>query len=98
MPHLPKGDYKIVIRPSGGHKISERGIVHLTAAVEDAAGILRDERQEDFVRPNNYQNILIVSTSDEERANKYQEVARVKIQDKFYETNAYETVPDMTAK
>ncbi|XP_065310547.1 uncharacterized protein [Dermacentor albipictus] len=98
MPHLPRGDYKIVIRPRGGLKLSEHGIVPLTAAVQDAAGIPRDEREEDIVCPNNYQNILIVSTSDQERANKYQEVARIKIQDKFYESNAYETAPDMTAK
>ncbi|XP_054921046.1 b(0,+)-type amino acid transporter 1-like [Dermacentor andersoni] len=98
MPHLPRGDYKIVIRPRGGLKISEHGIVPLTVAVQDAAGIPRDEREEDIVCPNNYQNILIVSTSDQERANKYQEVARIKIQDTFYEANAYETAPDMTAK
>ncbi|KAH7966467.1 hypothetical protein HPB49_016555 [Dermacentor silvarum] len=98
MPHLPRGDYKIVIRLCGGLKISEHGIVHITAAVQDAAGTSRDERSEDIVCPNNYQNILIVSTSDQEHANKYQEVARVKIQDKFYETNAYETVPGMTTK
>lgn len=95
---MPRGDYKIVIRPRGALKISEHGIVQLTAAVQDAAGIPRDEREEDIVCSNNYQNILIVSTSDQEHANKYQEVGRIKIQDKFYETNAYETAPDMTAK
>ncbi|KAH7960997.1 hypothetical protein HPB49_025616 [Dermacentor silvarum] len=98
MPHLPRRDYKIVIRPRGALKISEHGIIHLTAAVQDAAGIPPDEREEDIVCPNNYQNILIFSTSDQEHANKYQEVARIKIQDKFYETNAYKTAPDMTAK
>ncbi|KAH7941362.1 hypothetical protein HPB49_012702 [Dermacentor silvarum] len=98
MPHLPRGDYKIVIRPRGALKISEHGIVHLTAAVQDVAGIPRDEREEDIVCPNNYQNILIVSASYQEHAIEYQEVARIKIQDKFYEANAYETAPDMTAK
>ena len=38
MPHLPRGDYKIVIRPTGGIKISEHRVVNLTAAVQDAAG------------------------------------------------------------
>ncbi|KAH7969074.1 hypothetical protein HPB52_014518 [Rhipicephalus sanguineus] len=98
MPHLPRGDYKIVIRPTGGIKISEHGVVNLTAAVQDAAGIPLEEREEDIICPNNYQSILIASTPDQEHANKYQAIARIKVQDKFYETNAYETAPDMTAK
>ncbi|KAH7940635.1 hypothetical protein HPB49_002666 [Dermacentor silvarum] len=53
MPHLPRGDYKIVIRPREGLKISEHGIVHLIAAVRDAAGIPRDESEENIVCPNN---------------------------------------------
>lgn len=98
MPHLPRGDYKIVIRPTGGIKIFEHGVVNLTAAVQDVAGIPPEEREEDIICPNNYQNILIASTPDQEHANKYQAIARIKVQDKFYETNAYEMAPDMTAK
>ncbi|KAH7969936.1 hypothetical protein HPB52_022783 [Rhipicephalus sanguineus] len=98
MSHLPRGDYKIVIKPTGGIKISEHGVVNLTAAVQDAAGIALEEREEDIICPNNYQNIVITSTPDQEHANKYQAIARIKVQDKFYETNAYETTPDMTAK
>ncbi|KAL1455811.1 hypothetical protein MTO96_006252 [Rhipicephalus appendiculatus] len=97
-PHLPRGDYKIVIRPTGGIKLSEHGVVDLTAAVQDAAGIPVEEREEDITCPNNYQNILIGSTPDQEHANKYQAIARIKVQGKFYATNAYETAPDMTAK
>ncbi|KAL1470478.1 hypothetical protein MTO96_040405 [Rhipicephalus appendiculatus] len=98
MPHLPRGDYKIVIRPTGGIKLSEHGVVNLTAAVQDAAGIPVVEREEDIICPNNYQNILIASTPDQEHANKYQAIARIKVQGKFYATNAYEMAPDMTAK
>ncbi|KAH7978959.1 hypothetical protein HPB49_007536 [Dermacentor silvarum] len=58
----------------------------------------RLEQEEDIICPNNYQNILIIRTSDQEHNNKYQEVSRINIRDKFYETNAYETAPDMTAK
>lgn len=95
---MPRGDYKIVIRPTGGIQISEHGVVNLTAAVQDVAAIPPEEREEDIICPNNYQNILIASTPDQEHANKYQAIARIKVQDKFYETNAYETAPDMTAK
>ncbi|KAL1440286.1 hypothetical protein MTO96_031673 [Rhipicephalus appendiculatus] len=98
MPHLPRGDYKIVIRPTGGIKLSEHGVVNLTAAVQDAAGIPAEEREEDIICPNNYKNILIASTPDQEHANKYQAIARIKVQGKFYATNAYETAPDLTAK
>ncbi|KAL1417890.1 hypothetical protein MTO96_006031 [Rhipicephalus appendiculatus] len=98
MPHLPRGDYKIVIRPIGGIKLSEHGVVNLTAAVQDAAGIPVEEREGDIMFPNNYQNILIASTPDQRHANKYQAIARIKVQGKFYATNAYETASDMTAK
>ncbi|KAH6945760.1 hypothetical protein HPB50_009810 [Hyalomma asiaticum] len=75
-----------------------RKAINLTAAVQDAASIPVEEREEDIICPNNYQNILIASTRDQEHANKYQAIARIKVQDKFYETNAYETALDMTAK
>ncbi|KAH7941467.1 hypothetical protein HPB49_013987 [Dermacentor silvarum] len=88
MPDLPRGDYKIVIRPRGGLKISEHGIVDLTVAVQDVAGTTRGQREEDIVYPSNYQNILIVSVSDQELGNNFE----------FYDTNPYEKAPDMTAK
>ncbi|KAL1447208.1 hypothetical protein MTO96_044350 [Rhipicephalus appendiculatus] len=97
-PIYQEGDYKIVIRPTGGIKLSEHGVVNLTAAVQDAAGIPVEEREEDIICPNNYQNILTASTPNQEHANKYQAIARIKVQGKFYATNAYETAPDMTAK
>ncbi|KAH6939500.1 hypothetical protein HPB50_018640 [Hyalomma asiaticum] len=72
MPHLPRGGCKIVIRSTGGIKISEHGVVNQTAVVQDAAGIPLEEREEGTICPSNYQNILIASTLHQDHANKYQ--------------------------
>ncbi|KAH7934491.1 hypothetical protein HPB51_029143 [Rhipicephalus microplus] len=86
MPHTPRGDYKIVITPTGGIKISDHSVVNLTAAVQDAAGIPLAEREEDIICPNNYQNIVIASTPNQEHVNKYHTIRCIKVQDKIYDT------------
>ncbi|KAL1481634.1 hypothetical protein MTO96_034326 [Rhipicephalus appendiculatus] len=98
MPRLPTGDYKIVIRPRGGLQISQLSLTELNKAVYEAAKIPYEERETDRICPNNFQNILVVSTPNQEHADKYQGIKHIKANDKVYEVGAYETAPELTAK
>ncbi|KAH7972912.1 hypothetical protein HPB52_018666 [Rhipicephalus sanguineus] len=94
MPSLPKEDYKIIVRPRDGFKVTDYGINRLECCVANAAEIPRKESEEDTVCANYKQNILVVSTPSEERAEKYRAIARLRIGDKEFEANAYESAPE----
>ncbi|KAH7959235.1 hypothetical protein HPB49_009468 [Dermacentor silvarum] len=98
MPRLPTRDYKIVIRPRGELQISQLSLTELDKAVYEAAEIRYEERDMDTICPNNFQNILVVSTPNQEHADKYQGIKHIKANDKVYEVGAYETAPEITAK
>ncbi|KAL1486837.1 hypothetical protein MTO96_031190 [Rhipicephalus appendiculatus] len=44
------------------------------------------------------QNIIVVSTPSESNADRYQRVERLVVNGQSYETNAYESAPDLTSK
>ncbi|KAH7937461.1 hypothetical protein HPB49_012609 [Dermacentor silvarum] len=98
MPKLPMGDYKIVIRPRGGLQLSQLSLLHLGQAIYEAAGIRYDEPEADTICPDNFQNIIVVSTPNQDYADKYQCIKTIKFNGKEYEVGAYETAPDVTAK
>lgn len=98
MPRLPTGDFKIVIRPRGGLQLSKLSLTELDKAVYEAAEIPYEERETDTICPNNFQNILVVSTPNQDHADKYQGIKHIKANDKLYEVGAYETAPELTAK
>ncbi|KAH7982804.1 hypothetical protein HPB52_007197 [Rhipicephalus sanguineus] len=98
MPSLPKEDYKISVRPRDGFKVTDYGINRLECCVANAAEIPRKETEEDTVCANYKQNILVVSTPSQERAEKYRAIARLRIGDKEFEANAYESAPEDTSK
>ncbi|KAH7943356.1 hypothetical protein HPB52_007260 [Rhipicephalus sanguineus] len=98
MPSLPNEDYKIIVRPRDGFKVTDYGINRLECCVANAAEIPRKESEEDTVCANYEQNILVVSTPSEERAEKYRAIARLRIGDKEFEANAYESAPEDTSK
>ncbi|KAH6928485.1 hypothetical protein HPB50_016781 [Hyalomma asiaticum] len=98
MPSLPREDYKIIVRPRDGFKVTDYGINRLECCIANAAEIPRKESEEDTVCANYKQNILVVSTPSEERAEKYRKIARLKIGDKEFEANAYESAPEDTSK
>ncbi|KAH7977982.1 hypothetical protein HPB49_004116 [Dermacentor silvarum] len=97
MPRLPTGHYKIVIRPRGGLQISQLSLTELDKALYEAAEIRYEERDMDTICPNNFQNILVVSTPNQEHADKYQGIKHIKANDKVFEVRAYETAPEITA-
>ncbi|XP_070377510.1 uncharacterized protein [Dermacentor albipictus] len=98
MPYLPKGDFKIIIRPKGGLKIGELGAARVASCVYQAAGIPGEHREDDTVCLNVQQNIIVVTTPSEANADRYQRVERLVVNGQAYETNAYESAPDLTSK
>lgn len=74
MPYLPKGDFKIIIRPKGGLNIAELGAARVASCVYQAAGIPGEHREDDTVGLNVQQNIIVVTTSSESNADRYQRV------------------------
>lgn len=98
MPQLPRGDYKIIIRPKGGLRVAEHGAARLATSIYRAAEIPREAQDEDTICPNFQQNIIVVSTPTEAHADKYQKIASIKIGNQTFETNAYEAAPDCTSK
>ncbi|KAL1424239.1 hypothetical protein MTO96_020366 [Rhipicephalus appendiculatus] len=71
----------------------------LTAAIWTAAGITKAEAmQEDTVCANVAQNIIVVSTPDEQRARRYATIRSLIIGEQAHETYAYFAAPHDTSK
>ncbi|KAH7945078.1 hypothetical protein HPB49_006169 [Dermacentor silvarum] len=98
MPQLPRGDYKIIIRPRGGLRVADHGAARLATSIYHAAEIQREAQDEDTICTNFQQNIIVVSTPIEAHADKYQKISRIKIGNQAFETSAYESAPDCTSK
>ncbi|KAL1446321.1 hypothetical protein MTO96_028857 [Rhipicephalus appendiculatus] len=98
MPSLPKEDYQIIVRPHDGFKVSDYGINRQECCVASTVEIPRKESKEDTICANYKQNILVVSTSSQEHAEKYGTIARLRIGDKEFEANAYESALEDTSK
>lgn len=98
MPHLPKNDIRIIIRPRGGLNIARVGPTTIAEAISTSAGISPSEQQADTLCPNIKQNILVASTPKRENANRYVRVKEIRIADKTYEVSAYEAAPHSTCK
>nr|XP_050038251.1 uncharacterized protein LOC126535413 [Dermacentor andersoni] len=84
MPYLPKGDFKIIIRPKGGLNIGESGAARVASCVYQAAGIPGEHREDDTVCLNVQQNIIVVSTPSEANADRYQCVERLVVNGQAY--------------
>ncbi|KAH7977519.1 hypothetical protein HPB49_002134 [Dermacentor silvarum] len=96
--NLPKEEQKIIMRPRGGLCLARLEVDVVLSAVITAASVAKTEAMEDTICTNPTQNIIVVSTPDEERANKYATVRSLFIGGKNYETYAYRTAPHGTAK
>ncbi|KAH6946300.1 hypothetical protein HPB50_012743 [Hyalomma asiaticum] len=96
--NLPKEEQKIIMRPRGGLCLARLEVDVVLSAVITAASVTKTEAMEDTICTNPTQNIIVVSTPDEERANKYATVRSLFIGGKNYETYAYRTAPHGTAK
>ncbi|KAH7940225.1 hypothetical protein HPB52_022502 [Rhipicephalus sanguineus] len=99
MLHLPREDYKIIVRPRGGLRVSDHGAARIPNSVYQAADIHipREAREQDTICPNYQQNIIVVSTPVEEHANRYQRMACIKIGTQVFDASAYEAAPEDTS-
>ncbi|KAK8770938.1 hypothetical protein V5799_025816 [Amblyomma americanum] len=98
MPDLPRGDIKIVLLPRGGLHLSDVTRVELNRTIAAAAQIPANEASEDVVCPNLQQNIVVVSTSKREHADRYAAVGRIDIRGTAHEVSAYEAALHGTVK
>ncbi|KAH7953688.1 hypothetical protein HPB49_011219 [Dermacentor silvarum] len=85
MPDLPRGDIKIVLRPRGWLHVSEVTCFELSRAIAAAAQIPANEASEDVVCLNLQHNIVVVSTSKREHADRYVAVGRIDIRGTAHE-------------
>ncbi|CAN7948824.1 unnamed protein product [Ixodes hexagonus] len=98
MPAMPLEESKIVVRPRGGLDIVKTGTTTVAAAILAAAKIKSEESAADTICPNTQQNIMVVSTPNEDNAARYAKIKEISIQGKPYEVNAYRTAPHDTVK
>ncbi|XP_075559996.1 uncharacterized protein LOC142591568 [Dermacentor variabilis] len=98
MPAMPLEETKIVVRPRGGLDIVKTGTTTVAAAILAAAKITSEESAADTICPNTQQNIMVVSTPNEDNAARYAKIQEISIQGKPYEVSAYRTAPHDTVK
>ncbi|KAH9383666.1 hypothetical protein HPB48_025418 [Haemaphysalis longicornis] len=98
MPDLPREDTKIIVRPRGGLRVSDVTRVELSRALTAAAQIPAIESRKDVVCLNAQQNIMVVSTSKRENADRYAAVERIDVRGTTHEVSTYEAAPHGTVK
>ncbi|KAH7970307.1 hypothetical protein HPB49_002469 [Dermacentor silvarum] len=85
-------------RPRGGLNTGRTEAPTLTAAIWTAAGITNVEAMQDTVCANVAQNIIVVSTPDEQRVRRYATIRSLIIGEQAHETYAYFAAPHDTSK
>lgn len=80
MPHtLPREEIKIILRPRGGLNVGRTEATKLMAAIFAAAGTTLQESREDTICTNVAQNIIVISTPHECRAQTYAGIRLLRI-------------------
>lgn len=98
MPALPRGEAKIIIRPRGGLNIARTQATTIMKAVVAAAQISNEEARQDTVCLNPAQNIIVISTPNEERARKYNRMKALTVGDTPHIIWTYRAAAEGTAK
>ncbi|CAN8013084.1 unnamed protein product, partial [Ixodes pacificus] len=98
MPDLPTDDYKVVVRPRCGFNVSDHKTDRIYCCLRSAAGIGREATEEDSICLNVRQNVVVLSTPSEDRANKYGAITKLRIGERKYEASAYRAAPENTSK
>ncbi|XP_075744015.1 uncharacterized protein LOC142802843 [Rhipicephalus microplus] len=96
--NLPREEQKIVIRPRGGLFLAKLEADIVMSAVITAANVPKTTAKADTICINPTQNMIVISTPDEERARYYASVRSLYIGGRSYETHAYCTAPHGTVK
>lgn len=95
---MPRKEIKIVMLPRGGLNVDRTEASIIMSVVMAAARETREEATKDTICTNAAQNIIVVSTPDERRADIYSKIRALKIAGSTYEINAYRMAPESTVK
>lgn len=96
--NIPREESKIIIRPKGGLNTGRVEAPTVTAAIWTSVGITKAEAMQDTICANVAQNIIVVSTPDEQRARRYVKLRSLIIGGQTHEANAYFAAPHDTSK
>ncbi|KAH8024560.1 hypothetical protein HPB51_025479 [Rhipicephalus microplus] len=97
-PNSPREEQNIVIRLRGGLFLAKLEADIVMSAVITAANVFKTAAKADTICTNPTQNIIVISTPDEERAPYYASVRSLYIGGRSYETHVYSTAPHGTVK
>ncbi|KAH8030736.1 hypothetical protein HPB51_011536 [Rhipicephalus microplus] len=98
MPFVPRGEYKIVVRPRGALLVGKVMMPELVRAISSAAKVNSEEIQRDTVCPNVAQNINVISTPEHARVSQYASVRALGIGWQAYEVFVYAAASENTVK
>lgn len=95
---LPKDDIKIVIRPRDGLNAANHSGTTLFNALREAAGLTLEETRRDHLSVNLVQNLLVLSSPNPERAEKYAHITSLTLEDAVFSARGYIACPENTVK
>lgn len=98
MPPMPREETKIIIRPRGGLNVARTGATAMMAAVVAAAQISKEEARMDTICPNPAQNIIVISTPSEQRAERYNRMRNLTVGETTHPIWTYRAAAEGTAK
>ncbi|KAL3214136.1 hypothetical protein MRX96_007263 [Rhipicephalus microplus] len=74
MPFVPRGEYKIVVKPRGGVLVGKLMMPELVRAKASVAKVNSEEIKRDTVCPKVAQNIIVIRTPEQARVSQYASV------------------------
>ncbi|KAH7945710.1 hypothetical protein HPB49_014388 [Dermacentor silvarum] len=98
MPHVPRGECKVIVRPRGGMLVGKIMMPELVQVIAGAARISLEQIQRDTICPNVAQNIIVISTPEGERVSRYAAIYALMIGNQAYEVCACAAAPENTVK
>lgn len=96
--NIPRGETKIIVRPRGGLNTGRIEAPVLMSAIMAATEIPKELAMEDTICANVAQNIIVVSTPDEQREARYLQLRALHIGGQVHEVSVYRAAPDNTVK
>ncbi|KAH8023769.1 hypothetical protein HPB51_016664 [Rhipicephalus microplus] len=61
MSPLPREEYKMIVKPRGGLRVSDHGAARIANSVNEVANTPREVREQDTICLNYHQNTVVVS-------------------------------------
>lgn len=98
MPEMPREETKIIIRPRGGLNVACSEATAIMPAVVAAAQISKEEARMGTICPNPAQNIIVISTPSEQRAERYNRMRNFTVGETAHPIWTYRAAAEGTAK